>query len=300
MGTTTIIAGLASGLIPLPYAKVLDIYGRPQGLAFMVVIQTVGLVMMAARQNVEAYCAAQVFYAVGSQSLSFTATMFIADTCSLRARALVLGLMATPTIATVWAAGSAAQRVINGIGLAWGFGIWCIVLPVVWAPLVLLLLQNQRLAKKQGLVAPPKTIRSPVEKIVDVLIEFDIAGLLILATGFTLFLLSFNLYIYQEQGWNSAMIICFIIFGGLLIFSFPIYERYLAPRTFVPWSILMNQTILLTYFVSILYYMSEAAWGTYFYSLLIVVFNGPSQTQPTSVTHTSSARRCGLSFSAWL
>lgn len=63
--TTSIMASLIGGLTQLPLAKILDIWGRPQGFALMVLLLTVGLIMMAGCQNVETYAAAQVFYTVG-------------------------------------------------------------------------------------------------------------------------------------------------------------------------------------------------------------------------------------------
>lgn len=63
--TTGVFAQLIGALIKLPLAKVLDIWGRPQGVALTVFFMVVGLVMMAACQNVETYAAAQVFYWVG-------------------------------------------------------------------------------------------------------------------------------------------------------------------------------------------------------------------------------------------
>ncbi|KAL2399273.1 hypothetical protein ABEF95_009632 [Exophiala dermatitidis] len=72
--------------------------------------------------------------------------------------------------------------------------------------------------------------------------EFDVIGLLLISAGMALFLLSFSLYSYQRATWQSALIICFIVIGGLLIIAFaPIY---------LAWYI----------------------WDSYFYSLLIVVF----------------------------
>jgi hypothetical protein len=59
------MSSIIGGLVQLPLAKVLDIWGRPQGYALMVFFLTMGLVMMASCKNVETYAAAQVFYWVG-------------------------------------------------------------------------------------------------------------------------------------------------------------------------------------------------------------------------------------------
>ncbi len=59
------MSSIIGGLVQLPLAKVLDIWGRPQGYALMSLFLTLGLMMMAVCRNVETYAAAQVFYWVG-------------------------------------------------------------------------------------------------------------------------------------------------------------------------------------------------------------------------------------------
>jgi hypothetical protein len=68
--TTSIMSSLIGGIFKLPLAKILDIWGRPQGFALMVFILTLGLIMMAACNNVQTYAAAQVFYWVGYVSFN--------------------------------------------------------------------------------------------------------------------------------------------------------------------------------------------------------------------------------------
>jgi hypothetical protein len=62
---TSIISSLIGGIFKLPLAKILDIWGRPQGFALMVRSLTLGLVTMADCNTVETYAAAQVFYWLG-------------------------------------------------------------------------------------------------------------------------------------------------------------------------------------------------------------------------------------------
>jgi fucose permease len=61
----SIMSSVIGGLTKLPLAKILDTWGRPQGLALMLLIWVLGYVMMAACPNVETYAAAQVFSTVG-------------------------------------------------------------------------------------------------------------------------------------------------------------------------------------------------------------------------------------------
>lgn len=49
-----------SGVLKLPIAKLLDLWGRAEGFAFMTLIGTTGLLLMAVCRNVETYAVAQV------------------------------------------------------------------------------------------------------------------------------------------------------------------------------------------------------------------------------------------------
>ena len=65
---TNIISSIIGGLSKIPIAKILDTWGRPQGLSLCLLLWVVGFVMMAACNNVETFAAAQVFSAVGWDS----------------------------------------------------------------------------------------------------------------------------------------------------------------------------------------------------------------------------------------
>jgi MFS family permease len=270
---TSVISSLVAGLFKLPYAKLIDIWGRPQGFALVVSCMVIGFIMMAACNNVKTYCAAQVFYMTGYNCVDFSLTIFVADTSSLRNRALMIAFIASPWIATVWAYGPTAQSLLGTIGFRWGFGIWAIVLPVVCSPLFGLFYYNQRKAEKQGLLNTEPSGRTFAQNVIYYGREFDVIGILLIAAGLALFLLAFNIYTYQPDQWRSPLIICFIIFGGLFIIFFAVYERYLAPVTFIPWALMKDRTVFFTFSMIASLYTAWYIWDSYFYSMLIVVFN---------------------------
>ncbi|KGO36746.1 Major facilitator superfamily domain, general substrate transporter [Penicillium expansum] len=222
---TSIMANIIGGLSKIPLAKILDSWGRPQGMTLMLIIWVVGFVMMAACDNVQTYAAAQVFSSVGSQGVSYCLTVFISDTSALKNRALMLSFATSPYIITTWIGGPISQSVLEGPGWRWGFGIFTIVVPIVVAPLCLLFFWNQQKAKKM---------------------------------------------VYGQ--WRSAMIICMIIFGGLLLIAFALYERFWAPVTFVPFNLLMDRTVFFGGLMFIFEFFNSMVWGSYFSSMLQVVW----------------------------
>ncbi|RSM08114.1 hypothetical protein CEP52_004813 [Fusarium oligoseptatum] len=242
--TTSIVSNLVSGLIILPYAKLMNLWGRPQSFSIMIFIVTIGLMQLP-----------RSFYGVGYTGIDFTTTIFIADTSSLKSRAFMIAFASSPYLATVWAYGPAAQHAYEHIGFRWGLGVWAIVYPVVTLPLCALFWHYQNKAVKQGLVKREPSNRTFSQSVVYYLKEFDVVGLLLIITGLSLFLLAFSLYSYQSNTWKSPLIICFLIFGGLLVIAFAAWERFLAPTTFIP-----------------CIYCAWYIWDSYFYSFLIVVF----------------------------
>ncbi|KAI4748687.1 siderophore iron transporter-like protein mirB [Aureobasidium sp. EXF-12298] len=271
--TTSIISSLISGLWKLPYAKILDVWGRPQGFALMVASTVLGFVMMAGCNNVTTYCAAQVFYQLGYSAIDFTITIFVADTSSLRNRAWWIAYTASPWLIVTWCYGPATNSVLETIGFRWGFGIWAIVYPIVCAPLFWLMWHNMKKAEKQGLIPKYESGRNWKESIYYYAVQFDVIGILLIATGLSLFLLSFSLYSYQAEQWKSPMIICFLVFGIILMFAFSFWEAKVAPVTFIPWHLMRDRTVIFTFAMVAAIYSGYSVWYDYFYSMLIVVFN---------------------------
>lgn len=280
VSTAQVIAAIVAGLVQLPYAKLLDVWGRPQGLTIMVVCQTLGFILLAVCKDVKTYCAGRVFVQTGYSAIILTIIILIADTSTLRHRALWIGLLSTPTLITTWTFGLYTTTVAQTLGFRWGMGIFAILGPVTSGPLCAFLYYYQRKSRKAYPEEIQKNGRILRQSIVHFAKEFDVIGLLILTVGLGLFLLSFNLVSYQADGWHSPMIICFIVIGGLLIITFVLYEKYLAPFTFIPWDLLQERTVIGAYAMNIFLIAAFYTWGTYFLSMLILVWR-------QTITHAS-------------
>ncbi|EXJ78799.1 hypothetical protein A1O1_09201 [Capronia coronata CBS 617.96] len=297
-GATNIMSSIIGGVARVPTAKILDTWGRPQGMALMTIIWAIGFAMMAACENVETYAAAQVFYVTGSQGISYCLTVFISDTSSLRNRTLMLSFATSPYIITTWLGGPVSQSIVNGFGFKWGFGIFAIIVPVTVAPLTWLFIYNQHKAKKAGLLKPRQISFKP-SALMKYFIDVDLLGILILAAGMSLFLLPFSLYSYQPDKWRSPMIICMITFGGALLIFFAIYEKYLAPKTFIPFELLMDRTVFFAGLMFVFVFFNSAVWGAYFFSMLQVVW-GLSVIDATYVSAIYRVGSCLFSFAVGL
>lgn len=278
--TTGVLSSVIGGVTNLSIAKALDIFGRPQGFLFCVILATLGLIMSAACNNVEAYAASQVFYTVGINGVGYCLSVFVADTTSLRHRGLIHSLCSSANVITPWLGGPISTAFLNGAGWRWAFGMESILVPGVSLPLFSLFMYHFLKAKKQGLVPKRESGRTSRESLAYYTREFDVVGLFLLSAGFAFFLLPFNLYAFQAKGWGSAMIICFLVFGILLLIAFGVWERFFAPVSFIPWKLLHDRTVAGACLLALTLFLSYTCWGMFFSSVLQVVNN-------LSVTHAS-------------
>ncbi|KAL8643687.1 MAG: hypothetical protein Q9226_008187 [Calogaya cf. arnoldii] len=297
--TVGILSSVIGGVTNLTLAKILDVFGRPQGYLVCTVIATAGLIMMAGCNNVEAYAAAQVFYTVGNNGLLYSLSVFVADTSSLRNRGLMQAFASSPNLITCWLAGPISSGYLKGPGWRWCFGMFSILVPAITSPLFGLFVYNFHKAKKQDLVPKEDGQRTAWQSVIYYCREFDAVGLILLSGGVVLFLLPFNLYTLQAKGWNSPLTICLLVFGVILIIFFAIWERFLAPVTFIPYSLLLDRTVLGACMLSCTLFISYFCWSSYFTSFLQVV-NDLSVTDASYVvqSYTVGTVICSLAVGA--
>ena len=74
---------------------------------------------------------------------------------------------------TAFAGPKAAEAFLYHVNWRWGFGCFCIVLPVIASPLYLLFRFNLAKAKKSGVLIEESSDRTIAQKIKWGLIEFD-------------------------------------------------------------------------------------------------------------------------------
>lgn len=283
--TTSILSAVIGGVTNLSIAKVLDVFGRPQGYLLCILLCIIGLIMSATCNNVETYAASQVFYTVGINGIGYSLSVFVADTSSLRHRGLMQAFVSSPNLITCWLAGPISTAFLNGAGWRWAFGMFTILIPVVTLPLFGLFMWQFFKAKELGLIPKHDSGRTPWQSIIYYSREFDAIGLLLISAGVAFFLLPFNLYTIQAKGWGSSLIICFLVFGIVLIIAFAIWEKFYAPVSFIPWSLLQDRTVLGACLLSFTLFISYACWASYFTSVLQVV-NDLSITDASYVMQT--------------
>jgi hypothetical protein len=283
--------------------QLIDIWGRPEGLAICVVLMTIGSIMMAATDSVQMYAAAQVFSEAGGLNRNYILSVLLADTSQLKNRGLIFAYIASPYLITTFTSGDFAQAMLNGPGWRWAFGIFAILHPVLNFPLVFILWYYQNKAIKMGLVPVRDSGRTVMQSIKFYAVECDIVGLFLLVSGLAVFLLPFSLFPYQgatlDEQWSSALVVSMIVIGFVTLIVFVVWEWKFAPVTFIPFHLLRDRTVLGACFLSAILFVEFYIWNTYFSSFLQVV-PGLSIKQTGYVINIYSMGSCFWSFIAGL
>ncbi|KAK2624213.1 hypothetical protein QTJ16_006163 [Diplocarpon rosae] len=290
-----IVSGIINGVLRLPVAKLLDLWGRAEGFAFMTVIATTGLLLMAVCRNVETYAAAQVFYAVGFGGMGFTMNVVIADISSLKNRALAVSLTTSPYIITTIIGPRLAQSIYQTVGFRWAFGIFAVLTPAFAAPIFSMLFVNQLRAKKVGVLFSGSPSRTWKEAVLHYAEEFDAFGVIFLVSGLSFLLLPFSITGYADNTWTSPTIIFMILLGFVLLVTFGFWECFYAPKPFIPYHLLLDRTVIGACMLCSTRFVAYFCWDGYYTSYLQVV-NGLSISEAGYIGNIFTLGSCSVAL----
>lgn len=206
---------------------------------------------------------AQVFYWVGYNGMGYVINIFLADMTSLRNRMIFYGLNSTPFIANVFAGPAIAQLFYEHSSFRWAFGCFAIIVPFIAAPVAGMFMYNNNVAKKKGLLPPrPASGRTLGQSFYYYAREFDrkcpkplfdskipetdedvVIGQLLLIAGLCLLLIPLTLAGSAVNRWGTGYIIAMLVVGIVLLVVFVLYERFLAPVTFMPYKYMKDRTV---------------------------------------------------------
>ncbi|KAF7719988.1 MFS-type transporter [Penicillium ucsense] len=270
IGVVTSVMGAAC---VMPIAKVLNLWDRTLGMCIMVVIAIMGLIMMAACESIATYCAAQAFYTVGFTGVIFSVDVITSDTSSLRDRGLAYAFTSSPYMITAFA-GSPLGNQFHESNWRWAYGTTCIILPVAAMPLIIVWqMAKRKAAREDRLHYKPRSTRTWAQSVWFYIIEFDIIGVMLMIGGLILFLTSFNIAGNTVDVWQSPKVIAMMVVGFCVLLAFAAYERWGAPKPFIPFELLCDRTVIGACLLDITYQVSYYCWASYFTSFLQVVFD---------------------------
>jgi hypothetical protein len=171
--TAAILASIIGGVLRLPIARILNIWGRAEGFLVFFFVYLVGMIILASCNSVNGYAAGYVLYWIGYDALYLIMDIFIADTTGLRNRAFTFAFASAPFICTAFTGPLAAQSFLSNSTYHWAIGAFCIIQPVVFLPLAVVFKFYQRKAEKMGLYKRNASGRTAVQSFIHYFHEFD-------------------------------------------------------------------------------------------------------------------------------
>ncbi|KAE8151355.1 major facilitator superfamily domain-containing protein [Aspergillus avenaceus] len=272
VSTSSIVASIISGVIRLPAAKLLNTWGRPEGLLLFEGVYLIGLIILATCNSPASFATGYVLYWVGYDAIFLILDVFMADTTGLRNRAFAFGFASTPFICTAFTGPIAAQSIINTIGWRWAYGIFAVVQLFVFLPLAAVFKFYQRKAQKMFIFVKEPSGRTFAQSVIFYLKEFDVIGAFLLTAAFLLLLLPFSLQSYGRANYDSATFIVMLVVGVLLFPVFILWELYGTTTPFIQFGLFKERTVLGACIVASSLFFSYYAWELYFNNFLMVVY----------------------------
>ncbi|KAF7517453.1 hypothetical protein PCG10_001215 [Penicillium crustosum] len=268
-----IVSTIVGGVLQLPIAKTLNIWGRAEGFLALLLVFILGLIVIASCNGPNGFAAGYTLYWIGYTALNFILTVFVADASGLRNRAFVYAFIGTPTICTAFVGPLVAQAFLVHSSWRWAYGCFAIITFLLFVPLALVFKFYQRKAEKLKLFIRVPSGRTAAQSFVHYFHEFDVVGAFILMAAFILFLLPFSLETYGFSGYSSATFIAMVVIGILLFPVFAIWERSFAKTPFIKWELFKKRTVLGACILSAVIFFNYYTWDQYFYYYVQVVYN---------------------------
>ncbi|KAF2151851.1 putative major facilitator superfamily transporter [Myriangium duriaei CBS 260.36] len=226
IGSAFLLANAAS--VPT-WGKVSEIFGRKPVLLTANVVFLVGSLVCALANSIGMLIAGRAVQGLGAGGLVILVNITIADLFSLRNRGAYYGI-----VGGVWAFSSAIGPIIGGAFTQRVSWRWCfyVNLPLDGAAFLIILFFLK--------------LNTPKTPLWDGLKAIDWLGSLLVVGGTLMFLFGLT-YGGDSHPWNSAIVLCLIIFGVVTWAIFLVVEWKVAKYPVIPISIFKTRSVAACY-----------------------------------------------------
>jgi MFS family permease len=267
-----IISTVIAGVISLPIAKILNLWGRSEGFLLFLGVYLIGIIVIATCDGPQSFAAGYTLDTIGYNSINFILSVFVADATGMRNRAFAYAFIGTPTICTAFTGPLIAQEFYIHSTWRWSYGCFAIIIFFTFVPLAVVLKLFQRKAERLGVFVKTPSGRTTSQSFVYYFHEYDVVGAFLLMAAFVLLLLPFSLEIYGYGGYSSPTFISMVVIGGLLFPAFAGWERFFARAPFIKWELFKNRTVLGACILSAIIFFNYSTWDQYYYYYVQVVY----------------------------
>lgn len=239
---------LAAAVVAPSYGKLSDIWGRKAILLMANAIFFFGSALSGASVNISMLIVGRAIQGAGGGGLLSLVSIVVGDLFSQRERGKYYGV-----VGMVWAVAFTLGPLIGGAFTERVSWRWCfyVNLPISGTVFIIVALMLKLQTPKTPMIAGLKAI--------------DWAGTFTLAGGTLMFLLGLQ-FGGTSYPWDSATVICLIVFGIVTIMVFVAVERYYARYPIVPVHLYSNASNL-AIITTNLFHGIVFTQGTYFLPL---------------------------------
>ncbi|KZV74594.1 siderophore-iron transporter Str3 [Peniophora sp. CONT] len=254
--TTSIIESVSKPFL----AKMSDLWGRNAVYILGTIFYVSGYVIISQSHSFPSYLVGNVLAALGGSAVSFMNSVIVVDLTDLQWRGVFSALLSVPYLIAPWFTASIVAKLGASNNWRWGYGMYAMILPVATLPIIVALFWlSTEIKKKDTRAATDLSAAAeagerkddsnvpvvPVlQRIHNVLHEFDAFGLVLLAFGWTLVLLPLSLDGSANNNGGNPTVIAMAVVGVLCLVAFILYEVFLAPIPMFPRRILKNRTFM--------------------------------------------------------
>ncbi|TPX59612.1 hypothetical protein PhCBS80983_g02350 [Powellomyces hirtus] len=280
IATMGIISGTLNAVTRVPVAKIADVFGRWQAMAFCVVCYALGYILMCVAKSFGAYAGASVLWTIGTSGVYMMQQIMIADTTSLRTRGFFSSLPDYAFVINAWVGPIVAEHfqgegaldpntgeIIND-SWRWGYGMIVILIVIVSQPVILGLAWIERRAMKRITTKIPGNNYASKGFWVAVHHHMDLLGVLLLIAGLFVFLFPFAKA--NTWGWEDARIISMIVIGFAILVAFFVQQKFMSRNPIFPPRFLTQRTIAGCFISGFLLFVAFGVYAAYYTSYLVV------------------------------
>ncbi|OAV97529.1 hypothetical protein PTTG_01301 [Puccinia triticina 1-1 BBBD Race 1] len=303
LATVGIMTNIAFAVGKPPMSKIMDVFGRAEGVLVAIILYLIGAILTASSTGVIQYGFGRTAAALGSQGLQLSQMIIVADTSSLTSRALLTSTITSPWIFTTWIGPVVGSWFLSkgAFGYRTIYLVFGLAVPLCASWLVLVLWMEWRKLNSEagpparrialptsdldqedqpgGLWSPPNSPNtilynsrsSSTSLWSEAWEQLDSVGLVLLTLGFGLLLLPLT-WSVKEPGvsWFTVTRCSFFIVGVIVLVCFGIYENKFAKFPVIPPRLVEQRTVLLGSAVCFWHFICQFTYESYFTSFLQV------------------------------
>lgn len=274
LATINVLRSVVAVAVQPTAAKIADVFGRFEVVAFSTVLYTLGIAIEASAGSVEAFCTGAIIYQIGYTCIVLLMEVLIADFSSMRARVFFSYIPAMPFLINTWISGNVTSAVLQVTTWRWGIGMWAIIYPIASAPLLVSLYHIERQATKVNTLLEHWKPKTSVRQVGTQLYhQLDVVGLVLIVFSFSLILAPLTVTGKKVEHWKDPHIVAPLVVGLVLAPLFIFWEHKGARVPLVPFHLLTDRGVWAALAVRSLLNFAWYTQGNYLYTVLVVAFD---------------------------